>query len=135
MSRVRRDHGLPCSPERPPASLTVAQPVVPTAGLAGFHPSERRPLTGAQKLWQGEKIPSRDIRGAETMNGNRSTPEGDGIVSGMRDWQVRSLGNRLHSDDSVSERFPSPVREQVADFSSFIAEIGPMSLHLVRYPG
>ncbi|MCY4310382.1 MAG: hypothetical protein OXC54_03570 [Rhodospirillaceae bacterium] len=36
--------------------MTVARFVVLTAGLAGFHPSKRKPLPGTQKLREGIRV-------------------------------------------------------------------------------
>ena len=54
-------------PPRGPPHMTIADFVVLTAGLAGFHPSKRQPLPGTQKLWEGVKFLSHVVIGIHAM--------------------------------------------------------------------
>ena len=47
--------------------MTIAGFVVPAGGLAGFHPSKRRPLPGTQKLREGMKFLSHAVIGIRAM--------------------------------------------------------------------
>ncbi len=60
----------------PPDTLTIQTFVVLTAGLAGFYPSQRQPMPGTQKLWQGLQLLKADVIGDEAMPaGNESEPK------------------------------------------------------------
>ncbi len=43
--------------------MTIAGSVVLTAGLTGFQPSRRPPLTGTQKFWEGVRFLSSAVIG------------------------------------------------------------------------
>ena len=47
--------------------MTIAGFVVLAGGLAGFHPSKRRPLPGTQKLWEGIRFLSNAVIGIQVM--------------------------------------------------------------------
>ena len=47
--------------------MTIAGFVALTAGLVGFHPSKRQPLTGTQKLWEGVRFLSSAVVGLQTV--------------------------------------------------------------------
>ena len=52
---------------RGPPEMTIAGFVVLAGGLAGFHPSKRRPLPGTQKLWEGIRFLSNAVIGIQVM--------------------------------------------------------------------
>jgi len=52
---------------RGPPEMTIAEFVVLTGGLAGFHPSKRQPLPGTQKLWEGVKFLSHAVITIQAM--------------------------------------------------------------------
>ena len=47
--------------------MTIAGSVVLTGGLAGFHPSKRKPLPGTRNLWESVKILSHTVIGIQAM--------------------------------------------------------------------
>ena len=52
---------------RGPPDMTIADFVVLTGGLAGFHPSKRQPLPGTQKLWEGVRFLSQSVIAIQAM--------------------------------------------------------------------
>ncbi len=52
---------------RGPPEMTIAEFVVLTGGLAGFHPSKRQPLPGTRKLREGVKFLSRAVITIQAM--------------------------------------------------------------------
>ena len=56
----------PTPPRGPPDPDVRTLPVL-TAGLAGFHPSKRRPMPGNRKLWQGMVAFSGGVMGYQAM--------------------------------------------------------------------
>ncbi len=66
--------------------MTIARFVVLTAGLAIFHPSNRQPLTGTQKLREGIGFLSQAIIGIQAMQdwyGNQSQGDEDTDLSAL----------------------------------------------------
>ncbi len=53
--------------------MTVARFVVLTAGLAGFHPSKRKPLPGTQKLREGIRVLSHAVIAMQAMTDRDGT--------------------------------------------------------------
>ena len=59
--------------------LAIADFVVLTAGLAGFHPSKRQPLPGAQKFREGARFLSSAVVGIRARDDwNGKNPEKHG---------------------------------------------------------
>ena len=56
--------------------------VILTAGLAGFHPSKRQPMSGTRELWQDMTLLSGAVLGRQAMRDRRQEPWGDGDGNG-----------------------------------------------------
>ena len=56
--------------------MTVAQFVVLTGGLAGFHPSKRQPLPGTQKLREGTRLLSNAVIAIRAMQNRNGKSKG-----------------------------------------------------------
>ncbi|MCY3983967.1 MAG: hypothetical protein OXE85_08635, partial [Roseovarius sp.] len=53
---------------RPPPETAIADFAALAGGLAGSHPSRRRPLPGTEKLWRGIVLPSNAVIGMRALN-------------------------------------------------------------------
>ncbi len=66
--------------------MTIAGFVALTGGLAGFHPSKRRPLPGTQKFREGVKFLSTAVIGIRAMQERgRKNRKGEDTESGVMD--------------------------------------------------
>ena len=68
--------------------MTIARFVVLTGGLAGFHPLNRQPLPGTQKLWEGIRFLSQaviTIRAMQDWDRDGNETEGKYTESSVMD--------------------------------------------------